>query len=639
MTTRPTPLLERVRWPRDLKTLTLEELGTLAGELRTFLIDTVSKTGGHFASGLGAVELTIALHYVFDTPRDLLVWDVSHQCYPHKVLTGRKDLLRTIRQKGGLSGFANRTESEYDVFGAGHASTSISAAVGMATARDAKGEDYDVVAIIGDGGLTGGVAMEGLNQGGYLKRRLIVVLNDNEMSIAPNVGAMSGYLLRIARGQIYNRVRAEVGNVLKRFPKGERLAELAQGLEDGLKKALVPGTLFEELGFKYVGPIDGHSLPALVRTLREARSFPGPILVHVRTTKGKGYSFAEQDPVYWHGPSPFQVETGEVARKAAPPSYTTVFADALADLAEKDERIVAITAAMPDGTGLDRFAERFPARTFDVGICEQHAVLFAAGMATQGLRPVCAIYSTFLQRAYDQIFHDVCLMDLPVVFALDRAGVVGADGPTHHGVYDLSSLRVFPNMHVAAPKDENELRHLLATAIASGRPTAIRYPRGAGRGVALDAEPKVLPIGKGEVLRVGKDGVVVAVGEPVLPALKAAERLAAEGGASLTVINARWVKPLDTELLAQLVKPGAPVFTVEENAVAGGFGSAVSEALDELGLAAKVHRLGVPDRFVAHATQAEQRSELGLDEEGLLRSLRAGTSGAGVVPLRTRVAG
>ncbi len=638
MTSRATPLLDRVLWPRDLKNLTLEELATLSDELRTFLIDSVSKTGGHFASGLGTVELTVALHYVFDTPSDLLVWDVSHQCYPHKVLTGRRGRLHTIRQKGGLSGFTSRAESEYDVFGAAHASTSISAALGMAAARDAKGEDYNVVAIIGDGGLTGGVAMEGLNQGGYLKRKLIVILNDNEMSIAPNVGALSGYLLRIARGQIYNKVRGEVASVLKKLPKGDRLAEMAEHLEDGLKKALVPGTLFEELGFKYVGPIDGHNLPVLVRTLREAKEYDGPILIHARTTKGKGYAFAEKDPVFWHGPSPFKVETGEIAKKSAPPSYTAVFADTLAELAAKDERIVAITAAMPDGTGLDRFAAKFPERTFDVGICEQHAILFAAGMATQGLRPVCAIYSTFLQRAYDQIFHDVCLMDLPVVFALDRAGVVGADGPTHHGAYDLSYLRVFPKMMVAAPKDENELRHLLATALSTGHPTAIRYPRGAGYGVALDPEPKLLPVGKGEVLRVGKDGVVLAIGDPVIPSVKAAERLAGEGGASLTVINARWLKPLDTELLAQFVKPGITVFTVEENAVAGGFGSAVSEALDALGIVAPVHRVGIPDLFVAHATQVEQRAEIGIDEEGLLRTFRARTAGPGVVPMRTRAA-
>lgn len=638
MTSRPTPLLDRVLWPRDLKNLTVEELATLSDELRTFLIDSVSKTGGHFASGLGTVELTVALHYVFDTPRDLLVWDVSHQCYPHKVLTGRRDRLHTIRQKGGLSGFTSRNESEYDVFGAAHASTSISAALGMAAARDARGDDYNVVAIIGDGGLTGGVAMEGLNQGGYLKRKLIVILNDNEMSIAPNVGAMSGYLLRIARGQFYNKVRGEVAHVLKKLPKGEKLAEMAEHLEDGLKKALVPGTLFEELGFKYVGPIDGHNLPALIRTLREAKEFDGPILVHARTTKGKGYALAEKDPVFWHGPSPFKVETGEIAKKAAPPSYTAVFADTLAELAAKDERIVAITAAMPDGTGLDRFEKKFPDRTFDVGICEQHAVLFAAGMATQGMKPVCAIYSTFLQRAYDQVFHDVCLMDLPVVFALDRGGVVGADGPTHHGAYDLSYLRVFPNMMIAAPKDENELRSLVATALTTGHPTAVRYPRGAGHGVALDPEPKLLPVGKGEVLRVGKDGVVFAIGDPVLPALAAAERLAAEGGASLSVVNARWVKPLDTELVAQFVKPGTRVFTVEENAVAGGFGSAVSEALDALGIVAPLHRLGIPDHYVPHATQAEQRADLGIDEEGLLRTFRERTAGAGVVPIRVRAA-
>ncbi|HYN43527.1 MAG TPA: 1-deoxy-D-xylulose-5-phosphate synthase, partial [Thermoanaerobaculia bacterium] len=388
----------------------------------------------------------------------------------------------------------------------------------------------------------------------------------------------------------------------------------------------------------YVGPIDGHNLPVLVRTLREAKEYDGPILLHVRTTKGKGYALAEKDPVFWHGPSPFKVETGEIAKKAAPPSYTAVFADTLAELASRDERIVAITAAMPDGTGLDAFAKKFPDRTFDVGICEQHAVLFAAGMATQGMKPVCAIYSTFLQRAYDQIFHDVCLMDLPVDFALDRGGVVGSDGPTHHGAYDLSYLRVFPNMMVAAPKDENELRNLVATAFTTGHPTAVRYPRGAGYGVALDPEPKLLPVGKGEVLRVGKDGVVVAIGDPVLPALAAAERLAAEGGASFTVINARWVKPLDTELLAQFVKNGTTVFTVEENAVAGGFGSAVSEALDVLGIVAPVHRIGIPDRFVLHATQSEQRAEIGIDEEGLLGTFRVKTAGGGVVPIRTRAA-
>jgi 1-deoxy-D-xylulose-5-phosphate synthase len=614
---RPTPHLDRIQWPRDLRGLTLDELQVVVEELRTFVIDSVAKTGGHFASGLGALELTAALHYVYETPRDLLVWDVGHQTYPHKVLTGRRALLQTIRQKGGLSGFTNRSESEYDTFGVGHASTSISAALGMAAARDERKDDHEVVAIIGDGGLTGGVAMEGLNQAGYLKSKLLVILNDNEMSISPNVGAMSGYLLRIARGQIYNRVRSDVANILKKLPAGQRLAGLAEHLEDGLKKALVPGTLFEELGFTYVGPIDGHSLPGLVKTLRDVKKMPGPVLLHVKTLKGKGYELAEKDPVYWHGPSPFKVETGEVAKKSAPPSYTQVFGDALVELAEKDERIVGITAAMPEGTGIDRFQKRFPDRAFDVGICEQHAVLFAAGMATQGLKPVCAIYSTFLQRAYDQIMHDVCLMDLPVVFTLDRAGVVGADGPTHHGVFDLTYLRVFPNMLVAAPKDENELRHLLATAFAAKHPMAIRYPRGNGYGVALDPEARPLPVGKGEVLRVGKDGIVLAIGDPVVPAWRAAEKVAAAGGPSVTVVNARWAKPLDRELIAQLVREGAKVLTVEENALAGGFGAAVMEELESLGISARVKRLGIPDRFVPHATQAEQRRELGIDEESL----------------------
>jgi len=632
---RPTPHLDRIQWPRDLRGLNPDELQVVAGELRSFVIDAVSKTGGHFASGLGAVELTVALHHVFETPRDLLVWDVGHQTYPHKVLTGRRSRLQTIRQKGGLSGFPNRAESEYDAFGAAHASTSISAALGMAAARDARGERFHVVAIIGDGGLTGGVAMEGLNQAGYLKRNLIVILNDNDMSISPNVGAMSGYLLRIARGQIYNRVRQDVANILKKLPAGERLAGLAEHLEDGMKKALVPGTLFEELGFKYVGPIDGHSMPMLLKTLKDVKRMEGPVLLHVRTLKGKGYELAEKDPVYWHGPSPFQVETGEVAKKSAPPSYTALFGDTLVELAEKDPRIVAVTAAMPEGTGVDRFQKRFPDRAFDVGICEQHAVLFAAGMATQGLKPVCAIYSTFLQRAYDQIFHDVCLMDLPVVFALDRAGLVGADGPTHHGTFDLTYLRVFPNMMVAAPKDENELRHLLATAFTTGHPTAIRYPRGNGYGVALDPEARPLPVGKGEVLRVGKDGIVLAVGDPVIPAWRAAERLAAAGGPSLTVVNARWVKPLDRELLSQLVREGSRVLTVEENALAGGFGSAVMEALEEMEISARVKRIGVPDRFVPHATQVEQRHDLGLDEEGLAAAFQAWFSPARgtVVPL------
>lgn len=631
-------LLDGIDSPADLRRLPREKVKQVATELRQEIVERVSRTGGHLASSLGAVELLTALHYVFDTPTDRIVLDVGHQGYAHKMLTGRRREFDRIGLEDGIGKFLRRGESAHDHFGAGHAGTSISAALGIARGLEHQGRPGVAIALIGDGGMTAGMAFEALNHAGELRQKnLVVVLNDNEMSISPNVGAMSGYLLRIARGQIYNRVREDVAHVLKKLPAGEKLAGLAEHLEDGLKKVLVPGTLFEELGFRYVGPIDGHSIPTLIRTLREAKAVDGPVLIHARTVKGKGYQFAENDPVFWHGPAPFKVETGEVPKKPAPPSYTSVFADTLVELAEKDPRIVGITAAMPEGTGIDKFAKRFPDRAFDVGICEQHAVLFAAGLATQGQRPVCAIYSTFLQRAYDQIMHDVCLMDLPVVFALDRAGVVGADGPTHHGVFDLTYLRVFPNMMVAAPKDENELRHLVATAFTTGHPTAIRYPRGNGQGVARDAAPKVLPIGKGEVLRVGKDGVVFAIGDPVMPALRAAERVAVEGGPSLTVVNARWLKPLDVELLRQFVKPGTKVLTVEENQLAGGFGSAVLEALEELGIAADVKRIGIPDRFVPHATQAEQRRDLGLDEEGLTASFRTHVAGKGnVVPLVAR---
>ena len=618
-----TSLLEGIRSPLDIRRLPESELPRLASEVREFLLAHVSRTGGHLASGLGVVELTIALHYVFQTPVDQIVWDVGHQVYPHKILTGRRERFETLRQKGGLSGFTMRQESEYDAFNAAHASTAISAALGMAVARDRKGEDFHVVAIVGDGGLTGGMAMEGLNQAGYLKRRLIVILNDNEMSISPNVGAMSGYLNRIIAGQVFNRVKDETGKILDRIPLvGERLHEIAGEVSGAAKKALVPGTLFEELGFRYAGPVNGHSIPALLSALREAKERDRPVLLHIRTVKGKGYGLAEEDPVKWHGPSPFTVATGEIAKSASAPSYTQVFAQTLIALAEKDPRIVAVTAAMPEGTGLDRFAKRFPERTFDVGICEQHGVTFCAGMATQGLRPVAAIYSTFLQRAYDQIFHDVCLMDLPVVFALDRAGLVGNDGPTHHGVHDIAYLRVLPNMIVCAPKDEEELRHLLATAFTTGHPTAVRYPRGSGEGAAREGEPRVLPVGKGELLRHGRDGAIWALGPRVWPALKAAERLAAEG-LDLAVVNARWVKPLDRELLAETARPGSLLVTVEDHNVMGGFGSAALEAVSELSIAdVAALRLGVPDRFIAHATQAEQWREVGLDEEGIFQQVR-----------------
>jgi 1-deoxy-D-xylulose-5-phosphate synthase len=618
-------LLEKIESPADLRALPEEMLPELAEELRGFLLASVSLSGGHLASGLGAVELTIALHYVYDTPRDQLVWDVGHQCYPHKVLTGRRDRFHTLRTYGGISGFLRREESEYDSFNAGHASTSISAALGMAVARDLRGEDFHVVAVIGDGGLTGGMAMEGLNQAGYLGRRLMIILNDNEMSISPNVGALQGYLARIMRGQPYRRLKDDVEHLLKAIPAlGEPMLKFAKQAEHMAKQLLVPGLLFEELGFKYVGPINGHSLPQLVATLREHRDEPHPVLVHVVTRKGKGWDPAENDPVFWHGATPFSVETGEVAiRKPGPPSYTKVFADTLIELARRDQRVVAITAAMPEGTGLDAFAKALPERFFDVGICEQHAVTFAAGLATRGLRPVAAIYSTFLQRAYDQIFHDVCLMRLPVVFALDRGGLVGADGPTHHGVFDLSYLRIFPELVVMAPKDEGELRDMLATGLTLDRPSALRYPRGNGIGKPLDAPPQPLPVGRAEVLREGPDGVIWAIGTVANDALAAAERLAGAGGPDLTVVNARFVKPLDVELLARQVRPGAAVMTVEENALAGGFGAAVMEEVEKLGVTGvRFERIGVPDEFQPHGSQEILRARLDLDVEGIHRRAR-----------------
>ena len=619
-------LLEGIDSPADLRRLPVEALSDVADELRDFMLATVSATGGHLASGLGAVELTLALHYVFDTPRDVLVWDVGHQCYPHKVITGRRERFSTLRTYGGLSGFLKREESEYDAFNAGHASTSLSAALGVATARDLAGESYSVVAIIGDGGLTGGMAMEGLNQAGYLRRRLMIVLNDNEMSISPNVGAIHGYLNRIIAGQPYRHFKDEIEHFLRSIPRvGEPMLKLAKQAEHMAKQLLVPGLLFEELGFKYVGPINGHSIPQLVTTLRAHKDDSRPVLVHVVTRKGKGYEPAEEDPVFWHGATPFSVETGEVAsKKAGPPSYTKVFAQTLTELAKQDAKIVAITAAMPEGTGLDIFAKALPERFFDVGICEQHAVTFAAGLSTRGMRPVAAIYSTFLQRAFDQILHDVCLMHLPVVFAIDRAGLVGADGPTHHGAFDLSYLRMLPEIVVMAPRNEDLLRHMLATALACKGPAALRYPRGNGYGVAMDGPPQVLPIGKAEVLREGRDGVVWAVGTLATETLRAAQRLVAEGGPDLTVVDARFVKPIDVELLARQAVPGSRIMTVEENALAGGFGSAVMEAVAAMGARdVSFERLGIPDEFQPHGSQEILRARLDLDVEGIMRRARA----------------
>ncbi|MCP4896541.1 MAG: 1-deoxy-D-xylulose-5-phosphate synthase [bacterium] len=617
------PRLERIDSPEDLRRFPESELPAVASELRRFLIESVSQTGGHLASGLGAVELTLALHYVFDTPQDLIVWDVGHQCYPHKILTGRRHRFDTLRKFEGLSGFLKREESTYDTFNAGHASTSISAGLGMATAASLADEERRVVAVIGDGALTGGMAMEGLNNVGYLRRPMIVVLNDNEMSISPNVGAMQGYLNRIISGQPYKRFKKDVESILRQIPGvGNQMVRTAKRIEHSAKQLMVSGLLFEELGFRYVGPVNGHNLAQLIDHLKDHRDTTGPVLLHVVTTKGKGYRPAEGNPVLWHGASPFDAETGQAYPSAGgkPPSFTKIFGQTVAELAEKDERIVAITAAMPEGTGTDVFAKAHPNRFFDVGICEQHAVTFAAGLATQGLRPVVAIYSTFLQRAFDQIFHDVCLMNLPVVFALDRAGLVGADGPTHHGVFDFSYLRLLPNMTVMAPKDEDELRHMLATAFPIDGPVAIRYPRGSGFGVPAMGEPKPLVPGQAEVLRQGSDGTIWAAGIMATVAHRAAEKLSAEARLDLTVVNARFVKPIDRSALVETIQPGSCVLTVEENALAGGFGSAVMEAVVEAGIEdVRFERLGIPDRFQPHGSQEVLRARLDLDEEGIAR--------------------
>jgi 1-deoxy-D-xylulose-5-phosphate synthase len=624
MTTR---LLDSIETPADLRNLDRAQLPQVAAEIREQIIDVVSKVGGHFGGNLGIVELTLALHYVFNTPQDQIVFDTGHQTYPHKLITGRRDTFHTIRQHNGISGFCKREESEYDVFNAGHASTSISAAVGIAVARDFRKEPYRVVAVIGDGALSGGIALEGLNQAGHLKRKLMIVLNDNDMSISTNVGAMSGYLNSIIKGQSYNQAKELAKGLMDRIPLvGGKLHGLASDMEQLFKHMIVPGTLFEELGFKYLGPYDGHDLPFLIDLFEKNKDYDGPLLIHVITKKGKGYTPAENKPIWSHGVSPFDIPTGEVKKgKPAPPSYTAVFADALLEMAKNDPKIVAVTAAMPDGTGLDKFAKALPERMFDVGIAEEHAVTFCGGMATQGMKPIAAIYSTFLQRAFDQVFHDVAIMDLPVVFALDRAGIAGADGPTHHGIYDMAYLRVFPNMVCMAPKDENELRHMVKTAFETGHPTSLRYPRGNGIGAALDAELKALPVGKGEVLRdpERRDAAIFAIGSEVWPAFDAAELLAKEG-IEVAVINARFIKPLDETLIAKYCTPGAKIITVEEGSLAGGFGSAVLERVQDLGIdGVRFHCIAIPDEYVHHGAQDVLRAQYDLDAAGIAKRVRA----------------
>jgi len=574
------------------------------------------------------VVVTFFIHYVFDTPRDRLVWDVGHQAYTHKIITGRKGRFDTLRQKGGISGFPKREESVYDTFDVGHSGTSISAAAGMAEARCLRGENYRIIAVIGDGAISAGMAFEGLNWVGDRKKNLIIILNDNEMCISPNVGALSSYLNRIMTGQTVNRIRTEVKTFLKSIPGiGGQMLKFSRQVEESLKTFFVPGAIFEELGFTYVGPLEGHRLDHLIQNLKNVRTLEGPVLVHVVTQKGKGYKFAEDDPARFHGIPPFDIETGETVASGGsppPPSYTKVFGRTVVKLADEDSRVVAITAAMSGGTGLDRFAAEFPNRFYDVGMAEQHGVTFAAGLATQGFVPIVAIYSTFMQRAYDQVIHDVCLQKLPIVLAMDRGGFVGADGPTHHGLFDFAFLRTVPNLIVMAPKDENELQHMLKTAVECGRPVSVRYPRGAGVGVPLDENPRTLPIGKGEILfdPPGAALAVVAIGACVHPALEAAELLWAEG-IPVRVINARFVKPLDGELICLAARELKRVITVEEDALMGGFGSAVLELFAEKGVSGvSVRRLGVPDEFAPHATQKELRRMYGIDAAGIAATIR-----------------
>ncbi|MDL1970822.1 MAG: 1-deoxy-D-xylulose-5-phosphate synthase [Candidatus Desulfofervidaceae bacterium] len=614
-------LLEQINSPADVKQLSLKELEQLAQEIRTVIIESVSKTGGHLAPSLGTVELTLALHYVFNTPKDKIIWDVGHQAYAHKLITGRRNLFSTLRQFGGLSGFPRREESLYDAFGTGHASTSISAALGMAIARDLKKEKNKVIAVIGDGAMTGGLALEALNHTGELDKDLIVVLNDNKMSISPNVGALSRFLSRKLTSRSFRQFKREVERFLSSLPGGENLIQLAKRSEDSLMTLFTPGMLFLSLRFDYIGPIDGHDLKKLIETFEHIKELDVPVLVHVLTIKGKGYKPAEKDPTTFHGIGKFNLEKEDTSHQLSatnhqPLTYTQVFAETLVELAAEDKRIVGITAAMPEGTGLVLMRDRFPDRFFDVGIAEEHAVTLAAGMAAEGLRPVVAIYSTFLQRAFDQIIHDVCLQRLPVVFALDRAGIVGEDGPTHHGMFDLSYLRIIPNIVVMAPKDENELRHMLKTALEYEGPIAIRYPRGQALGVSLESPLKTLPIGEAEVLIEGEDILILAIGQPVASALEAVKHLQKEGFYP-TLVNAKFVKPLDKTLLQKMAPRHRVVITIEENALAGGFGSAVVELFGTLNINTPVIKIGLPDQFIEHGPQNFLRKRYGLNAEGI----------------------
>ncbi len=619
-------LLDQIEKPVQLKALNHKQLAQLATEIRQKIVNVVSKTGGHLASSLGAVELAIAIHYVFDTPKDKVIWDVGHQAYAHKLLTGRADQFETLRQYGGLSGFTKRSESPYDTFTTGHSSTSISAALGIASANRLNNSDAKVVAVIGDGSMTAGLAYEALNQAGEQHKDLIVILNDNDMSIAPNVGAISSVLSRTFSGQRLQTWRKDFGDFLKSLPRiGDNMYQWAKRSEESFKTFMTPGMLFEAFNLDYFGPINGHNLNHLIAILKNVKRInKDPVLLHVTTIKGKGYPQAEANPVYFHGVGCFDIKTGNsTSDKCSGPSYTQIFGDYMIELAEKNEKIVAVTAAMPEGTGLTEFSKRFPDRFFDVGIAEQHGVTFSAGLASQGFRPVVAIYSTFLQRAYDQIVHDVCIENLPVIFALDRGGLVGEDGPTHHGQFDLSYLRSLPNMVVMAPKDENELRRMLVTALAYNGPVAIRYPRGLGVGAAIEPSPKQLPIGQMEVLTRGDDLLILAIGNMVAEALMANNLLSAQG-IQTTVVNSRFVKPLDANQIVDLVQPFSHVLTVEENALQGGFGSAVLELLGDHGVLPRhIKRIGIPDRFIEHGAPSILRAKYGLNAEGITNAAQA----------------
>ena len=615
-------LLDSVDSPQDLKNIPVEKLPELAKEIRDMLLDTISKTGGHLSSNLGVVELTLAMHYVFNSPVDKFVWDVGHQSYVHKLLTGRKSRFKTLRQYDGLCGFTRREESQHDHWNCGHGGTSISAALAFAKARDLKKEKNDVVAVIGDGSLTAGMAFEGLNHTGHIKSDMIVVLNDNEWSISANVGGMSAHLSKIMTGQVMLKIKQEIGQLLLAVPGiGKEISRYAHKIDEAIKGVFIPGRLFEDLGFRYVGPIDGHDVEALIDSFATVKNLKGPTLMHVITRKGKGYEQAEEKADVWHGAKPFNVSTGEFHKKKANPAYTNIFANALIELAKEDEKVVGITAAMPDGTGISKFGKEFPERTFDVGMAEQHGVAFAGALAIEGFRPVAAIYSTFLQRAYDQVVHDICLMNLDVTFALDRAGIVGEDGATHQGLYDIAFLRTLPNMVVMAPKDENELRHMLKTAVYHKGPAALRYPRGSGLGVPLDEEMKELQIGKGEVIKDGSDITILAYGHTVDGAMMVSNMFEKEG-ISVAVINARFAKPVDKDLIVQYAKSTRCLITVEEHSLKGGFGSAVLEALQEEKVCSvPVKCIGLGDIVLEHGAPAKQRKDLKLDPEGMFDTI------------------